>query len=98
MPNRIALTLVPMTTQPGTVKTLRADTIVQRDRNTFEMTDRHPHAMERMKQGCYYSKDKSNQIIFITCAKYNWCKPYSEMLAYEPFPTMQFKTLLYIFL
>lgn len=31
----------------------------------------------------------SNQMLFFTCAEYNWCRLYSETLAYEPFPTTQ---------
>ena len=26
----------------------------------------------------------SNQIVFVTCAEYNKCRPYSEMLTYNP--------------
>uniref|UniRef100_A0A4W5MEA8 Aminotransferase class V domain-containing protein n=1 Tax=Hucho hucho TaxID=62062 RepID=A0A4W5MEA8_9TELE len=26
----------------------------------------------------------SNQILFVTCAEYNRCRPYSEMLTYKP--------------
>jgi hypothetical protein len=28
---------------------------------------------------------KSNQILFVTCAEYSRCRPYSEMLTYKPF-------------
>jgi hypothetical protein len=35
-------------------------------------------------------KIKSNQRLFVTCAKYNRCRPNSEMLSYRPEPTVQF--------
>ena len=35
------------------------------------------------------SKSIQNPIVFVTCAEYNLCTLYCEMLAYDPFPTMQ---------
>ena len=38
-----------------------------------------------------YWADKSSQIVFVTCGKYNWCMFYLEMVAYKPFNAAEFK-------
>ena len=41
-------------------------------------------AMVRSEQYVDGQCAKSNHILLVTCAEYNRCRPYSEMLTYEP--------------
>ena len=51
-----------------------------RDRQNIRFTDRFQFRM-------------SNQIASVTCAEYNRCRPYSEMLKYEPLTSNSVKQI-----